>query len=309
MIEEPDEPPERDAGDAPDDEPDDEPNDAPSASWSPAAGRQEIEARLAAIGRTAAAGFDLGEAALLLAALDRPRVRLDRYRAHLEETGRAVAVLGALSLDQAAASLTEVLGGRLGYRGDEQTYDDLQNANLMRVIDRRRGLPVALAILYVDAARRQGWSATALRFPGHVLIRLEVAGQRTILDPYHGGVRLEAAELRQLAKALGGEAAELTPDHTLPLTDLEVLLRLQNNIKVRRLQQRQTEGGLAALETMLLLQPGDWSLWLEAAELHQQLENLGAAAVALGHAADLAPSATQRAEVERRLASLRRRLN
>ena len=277
--------------------------------WSPAAGRQEIEARLTAIGRTAGAGFDLAEAALLLAALDRPRVGLDRYRAHLVEIGQAVRALGALDLDEAAASLAEVLAVRLGYRGDEQTYDDLQNANLMRVIDRRRGLPVALAILYVDAARRQGWAASALRFPGHVLIRLEVDGRRTILDPYHAGIRLEAAELRQLAKAIGGEGAELTPDHTMPLTDLEVLLRLQNNIKVRRLQQRQPAGGLAALETMLLLSPGDWSLWLEAAELHQQLENLGAAAVALGHAADLAPSASQRAEVERRLASLRRRLN
>jgi regulator of sirC expression with transglutaminase-like and TPR domain len=277
--------------------------------WSPAAGRQEIEAQLAVIGRSAAAGFDLAEAALLLAALDRPRVGLQRYRAHLEETGRAVGALGALTLAEAAASLSEVLAGRLGYRGDEQTYDDLQNANLMRVIDRRRGLPVALAILYLDAARRQGWAATALRFPGHVLIRIEVEGERTIIDPYHAGARLEAAELRQLAKAIGGEAAELTPDHTLPLTDLEVLLRLQNNIKVRRLQQRQTASGLVALETMLLLAPGDWSLWLEAAELHQQLENLGAAAVALGHAADLAPSAQQRAEAERRLASLRRRLN
>jgi regulator of sirC expression with transglutaminase-like and TPR domain len=290
----------------------DEPGDQPEEldpRWSPAAGRQEIEAKLTAIGRGATAGVDLGEAALLLAALDRPRVKLDRYRAHLVETGQAVGALGALGLDEAAVALAEVLAGKLGYRGDEQTYDDLQNANLMRVIDRRRGLPVALAILYLDAARRQGWSASALRFPGHVLIRLEVAGRRTILDPYHAGIRLEPAELRQLAKAIGGEAAELTPDHTLPLTDLEVLLRLQNNIKVRRLQQRQTEGGLAALETMLLLQPGDWSLWLEAAELHQQLENLGAAAVALGHAVDLAPSATQRADVERRLASLRRRLN
>jgi regulator of sirC expression with transglutaminase-like and TPR domain len=283
--------------------------ETPPERWPPAAGRQEIEARLAAIGRGAAAGFDLAEAALLLAALDRPRVGLDRYRAHLAETAQAVGALGALSLDGAAASLAEVLGGRLGYRGDEQTYDDLQNANLMRVIDRRRGLPVALAILYVDAARRQGWSSSALRFPGHVLIRIEVEGGRTILDPYRGGARLEAAELRQLAKAIGGEQAELTPDHTLPLTDLEVLLRLQNNIKVRRLQQRQMASGLVALESMLLLAPGDWSLWLEAGELHQQLENLGAAAVALGHAADLAPSAQQRAEVERRLASLRRRLN
>src|SRR3546814_3248797 len=83
--------------------------------------------------------IDLGEAALLLAACDRGRVALGRYRDHLatltEEMGAS-----AMADDTIAgrvAALRAVVVERHGYVGDSLTYDDLQNANLLRVIDRR----------------------------------------------------------------------------------------------------------------------------------------------------------------------------
>jgi regulator of sirC expression with transglutaminase-like and TPR domain len=76
------------------------------------------------------------------------------------------------------AALTQVMAEEHGYNGDRQHYDDLQNANLIRVIDRRRGLPVALGILYLHAARAQGWRAAGINFPGHFLIAVEHDGER-----------------------------------------------------------------------------------------------------------------------------------
>jgi len=69
--------------------------------------------------------------------------------------------LPAIRWTPAWAALTQVMAEEHGYGGDRQHYDDLQNANLIRVIDRRRGLPVALGILYLHAARAQGWRAAA----------------------------------------------------------------------------------------------------------------------------------------------------
>lgn len=278
-------------------------------SWSPAAGRAEIEAALAQLGRQPDADLDLAEGALLLAALDRPRVGLERYRAHLAELAGQVAARPAERVAEAVAVLNAVIRGELGYDGDSLTYDDPQNANLMRVIDRRKGLPVALAILYLHAARARGWPAQALRFPGHVLVRLELAGERAILDPFNEGRLLEAAGLRALAKAVGGASTELTPEHTAPLSNREVLLRLQNNIKLRRLQNGQMEAGLATLETMLLLAPGEWRLWAEAAELHGRLDNLRAAELALANVIELAEEPQVRALAERQLRSLKNRIN
>jgi regulator of sirC expression with transglutaminase-like and TPR domain len=120
------------------------------------------------------ARLPVAEAALALAVLDRPaldasRGGRNRYLAHLDELAREV----ALEADRGIAALWLALGGTFAYRGDAKTYDDLANADLMQVIDRRRGLPVTLGILYLHAARAQGWQASGLAFPGHFLIRVE----------------------------------------------------------------------------------------------------------------------------------------
>jgi regulator of sirC expression with transglutaminase-like and TPR domain len=72
----------------------------------------------------------------------------------------------------------------------------------MRVVDRRRGLPVALAILYIAAARYQGWPICGLNFPGHFLLSLELGGARGIVDPFDGAQALEVIE-RMLILAPG----------------------------------------------------------------------------------------------------------
>src|SRR3546814_19245031 len=86
----------------------------------------------------------------------------------------------------------------------------------MRVIDRRKGLPVALGILYMHAARAQGWPAVGLNFPGHFLLRLERHGERAILDPFNEGRVHGATELLDLLKAMQGQDAELGPEHYQP---------------------------------------------------------------------------------------------
>ena len=134
------------------------------------------------VGSSLSPTLPIAEAALALASFDRPRIALARYRQHLSalahDVGRHAAA--ATNLPAQAKALNEIILLKHGYSGDELTYDDLQNANLMRVIDRRKGLPVALGILYLGAARAQGWDAVGLGFPGHFLIRLADSGGRLI---------------------------------------------------------------------------------------------------------------------------------
>src|SRR5712692_4649195 len=101
----------------------------------------------------------IGEAALALASFERPRVPLARYRQHLATLARDVGRHSGAGGDLAdrATALNEIILLKYGYSGDELTYDDLQNANLIRVVDRRKGLPVPFGILYIHAARAQGW--------------------------------------------------------------------------------------------------------------------------------------------------------
>ncbi|BBK34790.1 regulator of sirC expression with transglutaminase-like and TPR domain [Stella humosa] len=276
-----------------------------------AAGRDAARAMLQSLATVPDAAFDLGLGALALAALDRPQVPLDRYRAQLDELTAAVAAEAgaAPGLSARAAALAEVIAVRQGYQGDGLTYDDLQNANMIRVMDRRKGLPVALGILYLHVAMRLGWDACGLSFPGHFLIAVEGGGARAILDPFNGGRQCDAATLRRLLKSLAGEREELDPAHYAPVPNRSVLLRLHNNVKLRRLRGQDAAGALAAIEAMLLFAPDEAGLWHESGLINAHLGNLRSAVAAIDRALTCTPDAAGRHQLATLLQELRGRLN
>ncbi len=276
-----------------------------------------MSARAAAetlLGRFGSGGdVELAEAALALAVLDRPGVAVGRYRNHLRtlraEVAAAYEQAPKRGLDSMIDSLTSVIFGHHRYGGDTLTYDDLQNANLIRVIDRRKGLPVALGILCLDAGRAQGWRMAGLRLPGRFVVRLEADGVRAILDPFDGGKRLAAADIRGLVKGAGGEHAELHPSHFEPASDREILLRLQNNIKIRLLATKRTERALRVVEIMLRFAPKEAGLWREAGMIHAQMGALGAAVASLRACRELTQDAAGRHNVAAVLQDLEAQIN
>ncbi len=283
-------------------------------SWSNASGRKEIETRLRQIGGQADSDIDLAEAALLLAALDQPDQPLDRYRHHLSLLQRDVADFGARlhakqSLSARVEALNAVIVERYGYSGDVETYEDIANANLMRVIDRRKGLPIALGILYIHAARGQSWDIAGLNFPGHFLLRLDLGGERVIVDPFNGGRIRDTAALRDLLKAIAGNEAELKPEHYAVLGNRGMLLRLQSNIKLQLLRGENNAEALAVVESMLMIAPQQPQYWREAGLLHSKLGNLRAAMMSLEQFIDLGRDPKKLDEAARLLKDLKTRLN
>ena len=257
------------------------------------------------------ASFEIGEAALALASLDRPRVPLDRYRRHLGNLAEDLSQLsaGCVSLEDRLAALNSVLVDKHGYSGDQQNYDDLQNANLIRVIDRKKGLPVALGILYINTARAQEWEIVGLAFPGHFLLRLGEGPERLVMDPFHAGAARQTHELRDLLKAMSGNDAELQPEHYAEVSDREILLRLQNNIKLRLIQQNDAAGAEAVVARMLLLAPEQTALWWESGVLNAQAGQLQAAIAAIESFIKLDTRPQPRQEAALFLKKLRDQLN
>lgn len=277
----------------------------------------DIEGDLARIGGQSDSEIDLAEAALALAALDRPELGRHVYRAHLAAIADAMKQAAALpemtlpsqaGLDARCRLLADIMAGEFAYRGDRVNYDDLQNADLMRVIDRRQGLPVALAILYMHAARSQGWAIEGVNFPGHFVIRLFHDGKAAILDPFDGGRVLETGDLRQRLKTAIGDKAELQPSHYAAVGNRDILLRLQNNIKVRLIQDGDLPRAAAVAERMLLVAPGAAAIWREAGLIHSRLGNLLAAKLALSRFLETSDNEAQRHQVARLLQDITQRL-
>ena len=274
--------------------------------------RAEAREILRRVGQQPDEEIDLAEAALALGALEVPGAVLADYRRHLADIAHDLTERvspEADGLEARIAWLREVIVERHGYSGDHDTYDDLQNANLLRVIDRRRGLPVALGILFLHAARSQGWAMQGLNFPGHFLVRMDADGARAILDPFNEGQVRTAVDLRDLLKATAGSAAELEPGHYQPVSNREVLLRLQNNIKLRHLSARDVPRALGVLEAMRLFAPGEAALWRETGLLEAHDGNLGGAIAALETFMELSGSERHRHQVATLIQQLKKRLN
>jgi len=131
------------------------------------------------LGQAGDGPHDIARAALMLAALDHANRSLDSYLAHLDEVAaeasREAKAVGAA--EEAIQKLIALLRGRFGYDGDRLSYDDPRNADLIEVIERRRGLPVALGILFLHAARAAGYTATGLSAPVHFLVRISTVAR------------------------------------------------------------------------------------------------------------------------------------
>lgn len=270
------------------------------------------EAWLKALGGVPDAAIDLTGACLALAALERPWQSLDREVGHLlrlaDDLRRAVPVAG-LPLAARADAIAGVLHGRHDYRGDTESYDDLRNANLLAVIERRRGLPIALSILWLHLARAVDWPAEGVNFPGHFLVRLGDGPERLMVDPFDSGGTVETGSLRALLKLVEGEDAELKPHHYAPASNRDILLRLQNNIKLRLIQAGRLDDARTTVERMLLYAPDRAALWHALGVLNAETGRPKAALEALGRVAALDGAGVWQRQVARLMQHLRRKLN
>lgn len=212
--------------------------------------------------------IELDVAALEIAALDHPDVELANYFDTLgiiaeELLARGSQVTGAA---HQARMLADILADEYSFRGDTETYDDPANADVISVIDRRRGMPVALSILYVGLARRAGWSAYALNTPGHVLV--SVVEDRTVLiDPFNSGAFVGAEQLAALLSGALGRDAVALPEHLTPLSNRGILVRLLMNQSTRAERSGQSERALSVLQRITTIAPSYSEGWWERSRL------------------------------------------
>jgi regulator of sirC expression with transglutaminase-like and TPR domain len=281
----------------------------------PVTATTEARAALSAAGQLPDDEFDLGTVALQFARIDAPEADWQSAAAHLSDLARqavqaALADAGADAGDplKRADALAGILA-RFGYEGDTESYDAPANANLILVTQRRRGLPVALGLLWMHVAEAAGWNAHGLDFPGHFLLSLEGPRGPAVVDPFHGGLVLEAPALRVLLKQMEGAQAELRPGLLAPVSRRAVVLRLQNNIKLRRLRAGQLDSALACTEDMLRFAPDEAALWREAAVMNQRLDRIGQALSCLDRFLNLVPDGEAAARARAMAAELRQRLN
>jgi regulator of sirC expression with transglutaminase-like and TPR domain len=255
--------------------------------------------------------INLLAAGLLLAAEEYPGLDLIACQgrvALLAQRARA-ALTARHSVYDAVHAINQIMFDEEGFRGNAQTYYDPRNSYLNEVLDRRLGIPITLAVIYQDVARRLGHRLRGIGMASHFLLAAGQGASEIYVDPFNNGGLLSRRE--GLALALRGQdsprgtMAGLTR-RLLPVFDKRATLRrMLNNLKQIYLKEKDYARALAAAERMNMLEPNDWRNLSDLARVQAELGRFSDAAESLSAFIERAPAGTDIRMAENALKQLK----
>lgn len=253
--------------------------------------------------------IDLAEAALLIAAEDDPDLDVGGYRARLREMGATLRhrLRPDISVADTIVALNHYLFAELGFAGDTQDYYDPRNSFLNAVLDRKRGIPITLSIVYLDVGRAAGLNLHGVSFPGHFLVKCLLRDGMVILDPYAKGVSLGIAELQQRLRVLqGGVAPPQSAMAALLCTasTREIVVRMLHNLKGIYSHRQEWARALAAVDRIIAAAPGLAEEYRDRGRFYLHLECFRAALADFEAYLHLQPDAGDAGEIKRQIVEL-----
>jgi regulator of sirC expression with transglutaminase-like and TPR domain len=253
--------------------------------------------------------LDLGRGALVIARLGHPDLDPEPSLAALDALADAAATVSTgASPAEATTALATHLFGPGGFRGNTEDYYDPRNSFLNDVLARRTGIPITLAVVLMETARRLGLRLEGVGFPGHFLVRAPDPARPLLLDPFHGGRVLTDADLLARFRALGDPSAERVPPQALrTAATRDILARMLRNLERVYLEREEWASALDTVELLLVLDPDSPADVRLRGLLWERLECYGAAGEDLRRYLALAPDAPDAARIRTRLADLARR--
>jgi regulator of sirC expression with transglutaminase-like and TPR domain len=251
----------------------------------PSPARSEF-ARIAALPDAA---IDLAEAALWIAAEEYPELEVTRCLEQIAELAHAVSrrVRTAPTAREKVERLNDFLYRERGFRGNRDDYYDARNSFLCDVLERRTGIPITLAIVWVSVAQQLGLAARGVGFPGHFLVRVD-DGEEILVDPF-AGVTVTRADCETRLNAAAGASVPLDPSHLEATPAKQVLARVLRNLKSIWLAQEDWSRALSCVDRILMLAPDSPAELRDRGLLFAKLECFAAAESDLRKYLALAP--------------------
>jgi regulator of sirC expression with transglutaminase-like and TPR domain len=231
--------------------------------------------------------------------------------------------LALLSPAEQADALSHYVFEKLGFRGNDQDYYDPRNSLLPDVLGRKLGIPITLALVYCEIARRAGVLARGVSFPGHFLVRIDspnasslaagVGANRddareaapVILDPFFGGRRMDKAALQKLLERSAGGQKLVADEHLVPASARTMLVRMLINLKWIYATRGDFARALLALDRIISLTPDSVPALRERGLLAARLGSVEGARADLSRLLELAPQGPDSISIRKQLEELR----
>ena len=234
-----------------------------------------------------APGEELAPAAFAIARVEYPSLDPSSYVAQLDRMGAQAAERlarpGVAGPEARIRAFNEYLYDEQGFAGNRDQYDDPRNSFLNEVLDRRTGIPISLAVVYLEVARRAGLRVQGVNFPGHFLLRaptdppLAGAGDVLVIDPFHGGALVSEPDCRELLRQHIGEEAAFDRSLLQPANRHQIVVRMLVNLKRLYVHMRSFPQARFISDLLLAIDPSAISELRDRGLLAFHLEDFSAA--------------------------------
>ncbi len=258
------------------------------------------------------ASFSLTEAAVSIAQDEYPALDAQGVLDSIDELAQRLKrrIPGDAVPVQRLRFLNRYFFQELGFAGNVNDYYDQDNSYLHRVLETRRGIPITLAVLYIELATQVGLTARGVSFPGHFLVKLRMPKGEVVIDPFsgHSLSREELDERLQPYRRSQG----LTGDFEVPLglflqaaPPRDVVARMLRNLKEIHRTAEDWPRLLAVMNRLVVLLPQAWEERRDRGLTHAELGDYRAACDDLAAYLEHRPAADDHAALADRLRELR----
>ena len=199
--------------------------------------------------------FDLARCALKIATDQDPSLDIEHYLSELDGLASRLEphLANAETLKERLQALSTFLSRIEGFTGNHEEYYAPENSYLSHVMEHRQGLPITLAVIYVEVARRAGLRLQGVGFPAHFLLR---AGEPPIfIDAFNNGELLDEEGCEALLKRFTGGRLPFHPSLLEPVTTDQVLLRILRNLKLQHVKEGRIFDALRMVDRLIAIDP------------------------------------------------------
>jgi regulator of sirC expression with transglutaminase-like and TPR domain len=255
--------------------------------------------------------IDLARGALLIARQAYPDLDVDHYLCQLDTLANDFRARHATrdTLTADLENLGQYLFVDLGFRGNQDHYDDPRNSYLNDVLDRRLGIPITLSVVYLELGHRLGLPLAGVNFPYHFLVRSTDAATPLFIDPFANGALIAGDELSARLPVIEGRKLELADSFLAPASPRHILARMLRNLKRIHVQQRVFHEAVHCAEKITWLLPAEAENYRDLGFLYYWIHEYGKAIDAFATYLRWAEDPSDAVEIQRNIQVISDRLS
>jgi regulator of sirC expression with transglutaminase-like and TPR domain len=186
-----------------------------------------------------------------------PILDIDFYVARLNTLAELARpfILTQKTLPERADALSDFLFHQLSFHGNQNDYYDPRNSFLNCVLDRKLGIPISLATVYITVAKQLGLRGYGIGLPGHFIVGLYENGRQILIDPFHAGRRLSVADCARLVRESTRYQGPFQPKWLTPIAPGALLARMLTNLCNAYIQREDWNSAIPVIQHLLVVQP------------------------------------------------------